>query len=85
LTFVNISYRQAVPQRSVLNQTFIRRFSSPLTSATLCVKPRGQTTTRQIVNVDALTVESTGFTKMRHLAMRFRGLLHGGAAERLDL
>ena len=58
---------------------------SPLTAAALCVKPRGQMTTRQIANVDALKATSAEFTTMRHLAMRFRGLLRGGTVERLDI
>jgi transposase len=42
-------------------------------------------TARQIVNVDALKAGSADFTTMRHLAMRFRGLLRGGTADRLDV
>ena len=44
-------------------------------------------TDRQIVNVDALKAASVEFTTMRHLAMRFRGLLLGGTVEceRLDI
>jgi transposase len=58
---------------------------SPLTAAALCVKPRGQMTARQIASVDALKAASVEFTTMRRLAMRFRGLLHGGTAEKLDM
>jgi transposase len=58
---------------------------SPLTAAALCVKPRGQMTARQVANVDALKATSAEFTTMRHLAMRFRGLLRGGTVERLDI
>jgi len=61
------------------------RLISPRTAAALCVKPRGQLTDRQIVNVDALKVASDEFTTMRRLAMRFQGLLRGGTAERLDI
>jgi transposase len=57
---------------------------SPLSAAALCVKPRGQMTDRQIVNVDALKAASAEFTTMRQLAMRFRGLLRGGTVEKLD-
>lgn len=60
------------------------RAISPLTAAALCVKPRGQMTARQVANVDALKATSAEFTAMRHLAMRFRGLLRGGTPERLD-
>ena len=60
------------------------RVISPLTAAALCVKPRGQMTARQVANVDALKAASAEFTAMRRLAMRFRGLLRGGTAERLD-
>jgi transposase len=41
-------------------------------------------TARQIANVDALKAASAEFTTMRHLAMRFRGLLRGGTGEKLD-
>ena len=60
------------------------RAISPLTAAALCVKPRGQMTARQVANVVALKAASAEFTAMRHLAMRFRGLLRGGTPERLD-
>jgi transposase len=58
---------------------------SPLTAAALCVKPRRLMTARQIANVDALKAASAEFTTMRRLAMRFRGLLHGGTMEKLDI
>jgi hypothetical protein len=54
------------------------RHISPLTAAVLCVKPRGQMTARQIVNVDVLKAASAEFTTMRHLAMRFRGYFVAG-------
>ena len=60
------------------------RLISPLTAAALCVKPRGQMSARQVVNVDALKAASDEFIAMRSLALRFRGLLRGGTAERLD-
>jgi transposase len=58
---------------------------SLLTAAELCVKPSGQMTAREIINVDALKFASADFTTMRALAMRFRGLLCGGTVERLDI
>ena len=58
---------------------------SPLTAAALCVKPRGQMTPRQIVNVDVLKAASPEFTTMRGLAMRFRGLFRGRSVEKLDI
>ncbi len=58
--------------------------TSPLVPAVLCVKPRRQMTARQIANVDALKTASAEFTTMRHLAMRYRGLLRGGTVEKLD-
>jgi transposase len=60
------------------------RHISPLTAAALCVKPRGQMTSRQLTVVDALKVGSEEFTTMRQLAMRFRGLFRGGSLEKLD-
>jgi hypothetical protein len=47
-----------------------------------CIKPRRQMTERQIVNT--LKAASAAFTTIRHLAMRFRGLLRGGTGEKLD-
>ncbi len=38
-------------------------------------------TPQQIASVDALKIESAEFTIMRELAMRFHGLLMGGAIE----
>jgi transposase len=67
----------------VLDPTTGRRIS-PLVAAALCIKPRRQMTARQIVNVDALKAASAEFATMRHLAMRFRGLLRGGTAVKLD-
>jgi transposase len=55
------------------------------TAATLCVKPRGQMTPRQIVNVDALKAASGDFTTMRKPAMRFRGLFRRGSVAALDI
>src|ERR1700734_2695540 len=60
------------------------RAISPLTAAALCIKPRGQMTARQVANIDALKAASAEFSAMRHLAMRFRGLLRGGTPKRLD-
>jgi hypothetical protein len=70
----------AAPRVKTLDPMTGRQIS-PLTAAALCVKPRGQMTDRQIVNVDALKAASADFTTMRSLAMRFRGLLRGGTAE----
>jgi transposase len=61
-----------------------RKISS-LTAAALCVKPRGEMTPRQIVNVDGLKAASAEFTTMRGLAMRFAGLLRGGDIGKLDV
>jgi hypothetical protein len=58
---------------------------SPLTAAAFCVKPRGQMTARQIVNVDVLKAASTEFATMCQLSMRFRGLLRGGTVGKLDV
>lgn len=57
---------------------------SPLPAAALCVKPRGEMTTRQMSIVDALKAGSKEFTMMRQLAMRFSGLFRGGSVENLD-
>jgi transposase len=71
------------PVRMRMLDPMTGRVISPLTAAALCVKPRGQMTARQAANVDALKAASAEFTTMRRLAMQFRGLLRGGAAEGL--
>jgi hypothetical protein len=91
LTFAVVNVPQAMGHallatvNPVLGDPMTGRQISPLTAAALCVKPRGQMTGRQIVNVDALKAASVEFTTMRQLAMRFRGLLRGGTVERLDI
>jgi hypothetical protein len=78
--------RQNGAARSVaptLDPTTGRRIS-PLTAAALCVKPRGQMTSRQLSIVDVLKAESEEFTTMRQLAMRFNGLFRERSVERLD-
>jgi hypothetical protein len=52
------------PPMPTLDPVTGRQISS-LTAAALCVKPRGQMTPRQIVNVDALKVGSVQFTTTR--------------------
>jgi transposase len=75
---------EPAPVRVRMLDPMTGRVISPLTTAALCVKPRGQMTARQAANVDALKAASAEFTAMRRLAMRFRGLLRGGTAEGLD-
>ena len=66
-----------------LDPTTGRRIS-PLTAAALCVKPRGQMTSRQSSIVDALKAGSEEFTTMRQLAMRLNALFRERSAEKLD-
>jgi transposase len=54
-----------------------------LTAAALCIKPRPQLTARQAAIVDTLKTPSSEFASMRQLAMRFRGILKGGAVQKL--
>src|SRR5271166_4191264 len=72
------------PRMATLDPMTSRRISSH-TAAALCVKPRGEMTPRQIVNVDLLKVASAEFATMRGLAMRFAGLLRGGDIGKLDV
>jgi transposase len=81
---VRVEQEEPAPVRVRTLDPMTGRVISPLTAAALCVKPRGQMTARQVANVDALKAASAEFTAMRHLAMRFRGLLRGGTPERLD-
>jgi hypothetical protein len=57
------------------------RCISPLTAAALCIKPRPLLTAAQTRKVDILKGSSSDFAAMRHLAMRFRGLLRGGPGQ----
>jgi hypothetical protein len=65
-----------------LDPTTGRRIS-PLTGSVLCVKPRGQMTSRQSSIVDALKAGSEEFTTMHQLAMRFSCLFCERSAEKL--
>ena len=57
---------------------------SPITAASLCLKPRGLLTPSQARKVEALKQASSSFIGLRRLAMRFRGILRGGKAAKLD-
>ena len=81
----SFAHKAATPPRfAAVDPTTGYRISS-LTAAALCVKPRGQMTLRQIVNVDVLKAGSAEFTTMRGLAMRFAGLLRGRDIAKLDV
>ncbi len=73
----------AVPSAATLDPTTGRRIS-PLTASALCVKPRGQMTSRQLSIVNTLKAGSEDFTTMRQLAMRLSGLFRERSAEKLD-
>jgi hypothetical protein len=53
-------------------------------TAALCIKPRGQLTEQQGKKVDMLKATSAEFATMRHLVMRFRGILRGQNADKLN-
>jgi hypothetical protein len=57
----------------------------PIVAAALCIKPRGQLTEQQGKKVDMLKASSAEFTAMRHLVMRFRGILRGHNADKPDV
>ena len=57
---------------------------APIAAAALCIKPRGLLTQPQAAVVDALKLRFPDFARMRQLAMRFRGILRAGQADRLD-
>ena len=50
----------------------------------MCLKPRGLLTLSQARKVEALKQASSSFIGLRRLAMRFRGILRGGKAAKLD-
>jgi transposase len=60
------------------------RQMSPQIAAILCIKPRGQLTSRQALAVDALKTSSSDFSIMRQFAMRFCGILRGHDSGKLD-
>ncbi|ASY66459.1 Mobile element protein (plasmid) [Sinorhizobium sojae CCBAU 05684] len=57
---------------------------SPVIAASLCIKPRGMLTDRQVRKVDALKQGSEAFAEMRRLAMRFNGILRGKRSAPLE-
>jgi hypothetical protein len=48
------------------------------------IEPRGQLIEQQGKKVDMLKVSSAEFATMRHLVMRFRGILRGRNADKLN-
>ena len=57
---------------------------APIAAASLCIKPRGALTPGQTESVERLKAECSDFAEMRRLAMRFRGLMRGKDASKLD-
>jgi transposase len=57
---------------------------SPVTAATLCIKPRGALTISQTRKVDALKQGSQTFAILRSFAMRFRGIFRSGVSRKLE-
>jgi hypothetical protein len=57
---------------------------SPIVAAFLCMKPQVMLTAAQTAKVLALKQSSPGFTAVRRLAMRFRGILRSGKLDKLD-
>jgi transposase len=58
---------------------------SPITAATLCIKPRALLTERQATKVDAMKDTWPDFAAMRQLAMRFHGIMRSGDLDKLTL
>jgi hypothetical protein len=56
---------------------------SPLTAAALCIEPSPLLSVRQAATVVALKTSSREFAVMRHLAMRFRGILRSRNVDNL--
>jgi len=56
----------------------------PIAASILCMKPRAQLTQREAAKVDSLKESLPNFAVMRRLAMRFRGILRGHDATKLD-
>jgi transposase len=57
---------------------------APIPAAWLCIKPTKLLTDEQSARVAQLKQASPGFSTMRRLAMRLRGILRGKDANRLD-
>ena len=55
-----------------------------MVAASLCIKPTPTLTLSEVAKVGALKEASPSFVVMRGLAMRFRGLLQGADASKLD-
>src|SRR3984885_3023534 len=75
---------QPAPVRVRMLDPMTGRVISPLPEVPVRLKPRCQMSARQLVTVDALKAASPEFTAMRHLAMRFRGILRGETVDELD-
>ena len=60
------------------------RTISPIVAAALCIRPAPLLSARQRATVEVLKAALPEFARMRNLAMRFRGLLCGGRAKKLD-
>jgi hypothetical protein len=71
--------REASAPGSRLRLTIMRGVS-PIVVAAFCIKPRGLLTQQQVARVDMLKTRFVDFAMMRHLAMRFRGILRSGGA-----
>jgi transposase len=56
----------------------------PIAASFLCVKPHGLMTEEELAKVAQLKETVNGFAVMRKLAMRFRGILQGRDAAKLD-
>jgi transposase len=71
-------------QNAVILENSMAPAVSPIVAAMLCIKPRRLLTQQQAAQVDRLKEESGEFATMRRHAMRFRGIMRRGEAERLD-
>jgi len=56
----------------------------PIAASHLCMKPRGLLKEQELEKVAQLKEMADGFAIMRRLALRFRGILHGGDPAKLD-
>jgi hypothetical protein len=70
-------------QTAIALESTVTQGISPIVAAALCIKPRGLLTPQQAVKVDMLKARCVDFAVMRHLAMRFRGILRSGEGDKL--
>jgi hypothetical protein len=73
-------------QKSTVNDTSLMptpRIVPPIAASILCIKPRGQLSSQEVMKVESLKETSPSFAVIRQLTKRFRGILRGSDPAKL--